>query len=418
MAMGPALYEEFSSGGTLLSSSSIPVQPDIVGSSDEESIHDETGKSRPARPVLHTRKVFDRRLTTLETYQVGNGNNAQVTGPGAHWLSWGAYGDIAHSNIQVTYSKSDESLVREALNKFYSTNQVDTLLNAVESPELVTSIRPFFNKINGVRIIDKDFDRRDIRKFLRNATNIIGVLSGGFLYYTFGVAPLISDMRKISKAVKVYNQHIQTSLRKKGTVSTVHSSCDGKISDVLLTPWPYGYGTVSGNGTSYWSTKIYDQGLTKKICTVRGVRTKKFQTDLFGRLDDLADRFGATGPASFAWERIPFSFVLDWFIDLSGILNKLDNALTGNTKQVMDVCLSTKWKALVQVNKHLYNTNRGSSYDGQQMALNELSYYNRQIRSDRPLVGLSDRFGKKQGFITGALIAGFGASLAKKKLAR
>jgi hypothetical protein len=150
-------------------------------------------------------------------------------------------------------------------------------------------------------------------------------------------------------------------------------------------------------------------------CTVRGVRENKYFGDFFQKLDFLASRFGSVGPASFLWERIPFSFVVDWFVDLSGVLNYLDNALTGNTKKVKEACISTKWDVIAEIYKLRYNTSLTSSVDGAQIAQCRLGFYHRKLVDPHVSVGLNVRFGKSQASITAALVAQMAANLRSKR---
>jgi hypothetical protein len=327
---------------------------------------------------------------------------------------WDPYGDLRPENITYVWPKTEAALVRETLKAFADNNEVDTLLNAVESPELVTSIRPLYNKLNGVQVLDKQLDRRDIRKLFQNSKRLIGVLSGGFLYYSFGIAPLLSDMRKIARATEKFKSQMERAISKAGTVTSVHRQMQGEFGPIGLVPYaPIGYGVGPLDG--YWHTNINSLVKPLMTCTVRGIRTKKFGTPIFNRLSYLIDRFGGTGPASFAYERISFSFVLDWFVDMSGILNRLDNLLTGGAQNVRDVCVSTKYRALCPIIHHNPNASVISIYDGQQTALVELSGYHRKSVQSTSLGGLSGRFGKKQGLLTAALISQMAANLKRKR---
>jgi hypothetical protein len=178
---------------------------------------------------------------------------------------------------------------------------------------------------------------------------------------------------------------------------------------------PSGYGS-SPNTSKAWTAIIRNgESLPRLTCTVRGVRETKYLSDFFQKLDYLASRFAGVGPASFLWERIPFSFVVDWFVDLSGALNYLDNALTGNTKQVKEACISTKWVADVPVSKLRYSSGSISSIDGSQIAQCSLSYYHRKLVDPHVSVGLNVRFGKSQAGITAALVAQMAANLKLKR---
>lgn len=149
------------------------------------------------------------------------------------------------------------------------------------------------------------------------------------------------------------------------------------------------------------------------VVGVRGHRNIDYNLDAFKKLQYLINRFGSSGPASFVWERIPFSFVVDWFVDLSSIVGALDNALTGFNQRLDDGWCSEKWSALVPVFKHKY-VNWTSDKDGQQTALYEMSYYHREYLEPRITWGLRDRFGKKQASYLAAVLHQLVANLRRR----
>ena len=144
-----------------------------------------------------------------------------------------------------------------------------------------------------------------------------------------------------------------------------------------------------------------------RIATVRGIRETSYGTELFTTLDYLGRRFLSAGPASALWEKIPYSFVADWFVNLSPVIDSLDNTLTGGSNRVIDRCVSEKYGCQIQ---HKYNSvenatdRRIMSVDGFTWGLVSLQHYHRNPY----LPGLhpvgSGRFGKKQASLLAALL--------------
>jgi hypothetical protein len=405
------------SNGSLVNQYDLPFGGTFTQRLDEETMLDyPQGDRKSIKVVVHQKKKIVLNEIGNDTLIQGT-NRYDTVGPNAHWNVWGPYGDLNHGNVHIDWSKSEATLVRETQKAFYDNNEVDSLLNIVESPELVTSLSPLHRKIMGVKVIDRSLSKRDIRKLFRNAKGSLGLLSGGFLYYTFGVAPLVNDMRKISDAVLSYRKTLQRALRNQGTESTVRRRAMGVMSnqlDPINNSLPGGWGTGPLDGTSsHWHVVNNVDVQPEMICTIRGTRDHAYKTQLFTALNGLAGRFGSSGPASYVWERIPFSFVLDWFVDLSGILNSLDNSLTGNRKGIRDICVSSRWSTIATVIKHQRNATETDSHDGTQTAQVELSQYRRNPVSNDITIGASGRFGKKQGFITAALVGSYAANLRK-----
>lgn len=88
----------------------------------------------------------------------------------------------------------------------------------------------------------------------------------------------------------------------------------------------------------YGKVKLRETGNLTDVITQDGMYIRR-QTDYttFGsasfryRLSDpkllQLQQAGFTNPLAVAWEIIPFSFVLDWFVDIGGYLNRMDAAL-------------------------------------------------------------------------------------------
>jgi sulfur transfer complex TusBCD TusB component (DsrH family) len=396
---------------------------------ETEQIIDDPSRGRRAKFVDHHKYYVQRINPSYDEYTSG-ANRYDLSGPGAHWFSWGYYGhNIDRDQISITWQKDERTMLREASEKFYSENEVDNLLNIVESPQLVSYTRSLYDLIqsgikaavnprklltslrnnNSSSALREDLLRRGFKKSIKTISNL-------HLGYAFGVAPLVSDMRKLSKATASYKKQLAQRIKAAGTEQSVHVRCSGVVEDHLVpgnNGFDVGYCTGPDLG-GYWTTT--PQGDAVRTVSVKGIRTVRYSQDIFSRLDNLIARFGVTGPASYAWERIPFSFVVDWFVDLSGVLTSLDNALTGNTKKISEITVSEKFKVSCPVKHVRINASNTSIYDGSQVAFVKLSSYTRKSVSPSISIGASGRFGKKQAFLTGSLISQMAANLSAKKV--
>jgi hypothetical protein len=393
-----------------------------------ETMTDDISKGRHFKEVIHKKKDLTRSAVGGGTL-VQPPNTFVQDGQYTFWHVWGlgAHDFVNHDHIPVSYPMSDDELIRRTLDDFYNSNEVDSLLNVVESPELVTGLTDLAKKVNLPSIAPNaikrvgpgrwDVNPKRVSPSLRSQIRKAGgFLSGGYLYYVFGIAPIIADFKKVSKNLRKYRKQLAAVLEKAGTAISVHNHVDGTFLPFGAngTNLPDGYSASPYQG-KYWSADILVQHTPRKTCTVNGIRDHKYLTEDFQILDYLASRFGGVGPASFLWERIPFSFVVDWFVDLSGVFNQLDNALTGNRKRVKYVSVSTKWGALCPVYKIPRTVGETDSRDGQQIAVCELTQYHRQSVDPNLSVGASRRFGKKQAGILAALVTNIGANLRAKR---
>jgi hypothetical protein len=385
----------------------------------DDSIIDDDSKGRRMKAVDHI-QLQTTRSTISSTQYNNNGTIVSNVGFNAFYHVW--EGNSEHyftpASISPVWPVTDTELIRSTMDAFYNQNEVDSLLNVVEAPEMVSSTKSLYQKIIGAKNVGFLSQKRLVQFMKSNGRKELSFLSGGYLYYSFGVAPLVSDMQKISKATLSYKKAIEGVIRKAGQIVSVHRSCEGSLvftNTGNSTPFGPRYGTVDDAG-KYWKVgAIYPLTKPKRICTIRGIRNHQYNIQAFQKLDYLIGRFGSAGPASFLWERIPFSFVVDWFLDLSGIVNYLDNTLTGSTKSVKDACISEKYAALIRVDKLRQAANFTCTQDGSQIAVVELSRYRRTPIRPTISVGLSGRFGKKQLGLTAALIGQMATNLRAKR---
>ena len=119
-----------------------------------------------------------------------------------------------------------------------------------------------------------------------------------WLEYSFGWAPLLSD---------IYTMLNNTFDVPSAFVRQVYRS---RYPDVYLE-----------NGSN---TKVFRQGVFK----VRGVATGIVYVDI--PAIHAASQYGITNPLATAWEALPFSFVVDWFVPVGDFINSL--GATGGLK--------------------------------------------------------------------------------------
>lgn len=135
-------------------------------------------------------------------------------------------------------------------------------------------------------------------------------LAGRWLELQYGWFPLISDVFEAAEAYSVLTQkprkqQIKVNLRKNGLVST---SCSPSN-------WAH--------DAKYHAVQSIIYELTESLSEARSL--------------------GLTNPAYVAWEKIPYSFVVDWFIPIGTYLDNLNTipTLTGRTITTKFVKYST-----------------------------------------------------------------------------
>jgi hypothetical protein len=253
--------------------------------------------------------------------------------------------------------------------------------------------------------------RRDVGPRIKSVD-----FSNLYLMWQFGFAPLISDMRKVVASISSLKSQIAKAAANAGKPYSVTAKAVGTWS-LTGTEAMSGYSPIDppeSPNLTWWHPRLFTLGAPLRLVGVRGVRTQKFNTSGFQQLDYLMSRFLSPGPTWLLWERIPFSFVVDWFVDLSGIFDQLNETLTGNTKQVRDIWSSESWHVKVGAVKHT-NQNWITNYDGIQTVATTMKYYHREPLDASVLPVSSGRFGKKQALLAGALLHQLVANLKRSR---
>lgn len=394
-------------------------QPDRLVEQRESIIVDDPSPGRGVKNCSHSvRKYVYNDIPEIITYDFNVSTGVPETdkhirtGKYVFQALNGLFSLPGFSNVDVTYKKSDAALIREACHNFYNQTEVDNLVNITEAGQLVSksAVQAGNKRLGSIYQSFHDLPFMLAAKEIRHKVPSL-IFSKGYLYYSFGLAPLLSDLRKMAKSYKSIAPAMKKTLSRRNKTSSYRSYSAGSIS--LNSDGLAFYDLPDSPGGGYRQQFVsYKSPI--KICTVRGKHSSGYTEDsTFARLDYLAQRFLTAGPASFLWEKVPFSFVLDWFVDSSALIDKLDNVLTGNKKQIVDVCLSETWSILVSVYAKPREGRFNSSF-GQNVANVELSKYTRSPVSPDTSPGLSGRFGQKQMALSAALLHQMVANLKKK----
>jgi hypothetical protein len=381
---------------------------------------------RGMKPVHHIRRKFHyvnepffsawnwAADTTHPTTQRFDRNNSYSAQDNFGWIPL-----QDHSNIATLYSKSDDALKREALHSFYSVNETDNLTNIIDAEQTVPhGLVGILQSMRQSGLV-KGVTGSSLKPSISLYESLLGFvkklkllhLSNGFLYYSFGVAPLIADMRKMAIASRSIENALDKYNANAGRLQSAHARCLGSMSHTSL-PSYIGPKELSWSST-YWYADLNQLIQPVKTATVIGIKSHKYNTKLFNSVQYLQDKFLSAGPASAIWEKIPYSFVLDWFVDMSTIIDKLDNAASGGVKQVRGCSFSEKWACLSST--IFQNPGRNHEYHnlwGETYGWAELSYYHREAWTPEQLsLSASGRFGKKQVALSAALLHQIVASL-------
>jgi hypothetical protein len=362
-------------------------------------MEDATGPSVTTKPVNHV--TYDFESYSASTWKYHSGSDVvEDEGPNAVWWGHGFYPSYSTfpTNMNRWKPRFEVSLERQladTIEKFHTTNEVDNLLNIAEAHQIPSALESLLTTVGTGQVraaLRKTPSSGSLASRLTKGGKVLGQkLSNSYLAWSFGLAPLMSDMKKMSTACKNLHSDLQRDFNRKSRIDSVTTKVYGGPADLV------------DLGSSLFEMQSFCPRPPIRICGVKGIRTQQYNTEVFHRLDYLLRKFGSPGPASFVWEKIPYSFVVDWFLNVKGITQELDNLLTGNTKNISDAWYSLDYEEFYRLN--FKNPNAIIPPVGSTLASNRIRTYTRTpISAQRPAVFVDVRFGKKQLALTGALL--------------
>lgn len=285
--------------------------------------------------------------------------------------------------------------MNDTLHDFYSQNIADNLLNLVEAEQIagghVNSLVKTVNS-SGVRAALKASASRQGLKDLGK------LASNGYLYYSFGVAPLLADMKSTGLAMRKYTKLVKDYQKGLGQRFSVHRSLKGALSVAsgkLRDQYP-----VNG---SIFIDQLTNIAACTKVCTVTGINRAQTRGAFLDKADALSAKLGTPGLFSFLWEKVPYSFVVDWFADLRGVTDYLDNLTVGNERVPDGACITVKTECTVST-KMVHPSSIVPAV-GQVIGTSYMKSYLREPVEPRSHVVISTgRFGKRQMALSAALL--------------
>lgn len=207
--------------------------------------------------------------------------------------------------------------------------------------------------INGFRALDSSQSIAELNETpqLFNIWNrrrgLATNLTNGFLNYSFGWRPVLSDLRAISKELRQFPSSVRRRLKQIGNKKiTRHYSFD--FSDTVQTAsGVYATGGTPGQHGYYYrgyNTDV-DKSRRKIIVTLRA----NVEPKLTGQAQDILNKLGTLGlipSLATVWAVTRYSFIVDWFFNIGGAIENLQGSLTHNISNV-EICVTdTRYREL------------------------------------------------------------------------
>jgi hypothetical protein len=183
-------------------------------------------------------------------------------------------------------------------------------------------LRPYLRRVK--RTIS-DIDKAPLKEVTR-------LVSNGYLGASFGVMPTLEDCKIVVEEFRSGGKTLEKLVSdQKIWRSYYHRSVDAKDDFYKKHTLPYG----PDKRTTYTSK-----------ATLTASAQRQYTVDDLGifatRAGHIAARLGVTRPISMLWEVAPWSFAIDWFVDVGDFLTQFETAANPTTSKVKDFCLSLK----------------------------------------------------------------------------
>lgn len=159
----------------------------------------------------------------------------------------------------------------------------------------------FFTQVpQEVDIANFLIDFREIGSLIPSVQrNIAATIGGGFLTYSFGWKPLIGDLQKLGSILETTRKRLAWLRSTYGKPVRLGFSSDFVVS--TLDP--------ANSGSTTWTLEKVE-GRFNCNATLRHQLQRL--DGLEGELRGLVAALGLNSPGKIIWERIPFSFIVDW----------------------------------------------------------------------------------------------------------
>jgi hypothetical protein len=188
---------------------------------------------------------------------------------------------------------------------------------------------------------------RKFKRFLRGEDDLrpLSLLSNLTLFNSFAVQPFISDVSKIYKGLFTLRERIRELESRQGTRQTRHyrRTLEGYtetpefLRQYIPATW---YKSPQTHGIRFDSYREYLVVPTYHA-TVR-YTYRLDHVDGIGALDAVLDTLGVRLDPSIIWNAIPFTFIIDWFVNVSSFLERFATDNVGMQVVVDDFCSSVK----------------------------------------------------------------------------
>lgn len=221
------------------------------------------------------------------------------------------------SSIALARVPSVSEELLSGLNSLYELKDCQTLLKLIPVHFLWAAARG--KRLESKRALHRWL--RDIEHTTKSPLGALQVMTGMDLVWKFGIKPLVEDINRVQTQYEALDAKIQKLLNQKFSVrgAYTHRASAGQVH-------------VSGNSND--TLGMYSQNISTYRTTVKTwvygtekyIDKSKLPSIDSLRLRNSLETLGLTPDATDAWEVIPYSFVVDWFLPIQTTLEQFGQA--------------------------------------------------------------------------------------------
>lgn len=259
---------------------------------------------------------------------------------------------------------------------FYSAKGFETMQPTMRSGVSLTN---FLLELGDIKSVGRVWDRS--KHWIRN-------IASGHLNWSFGVKPLIKDLTDLYDGLVTWQTRLAKFQSQQGLTLVRH------YKEELACPEPR-----SDACKVVWKTKPTYRATCKYSYTLPELSAEQ------QRLRGLLDTIGLHLNAAVVWEAIPYSFVVDWFVDVGGFLEQFSHDWLAAKVTILDFCSTFKWDAEVEAGTYLVDS-CGNIADTRYHGTMRQRYFHRMRHIPGNFYGLqgSDRYGASQLALSSSLL--------------
>lgn len=253
-------------------------------------------------------------------------------------VQWSALGETAIQNMTPSFS-GDNSLVNFVL-------ELKDFKDIFKY--LATGFRKKLSRLDNFRVKDNLGNERIINITERDKP--LQWMSKKYLAYNFGWLPLYNDVVALYESISGFEATFREMIRRESIPQQRYwgTTIPG-TSSALSTPYFNSTAGPEGGWLGACSNRFRVR-VTMDAC--EGIRYHaamryryKLPSDIFGvggKLKAYKDLLGINGNPAILWNAIPFSFIIDWIVNVSGYLERLKVDNIQIQTEILDFCHSAR----------------------------------------------------------------------------